>query len=169
MSNNKGMTLVELMVAMVVASIALAIVFYMWNTINKHVAVSRYKTQLETETNRLGLLIVNQIRRSPSIIQWNSNRIKMVHHNGSDTLDYYFNESGLLLNGNKVNLLVPYASVSGFEFRDSNEIAGILDGALFLVFTLSLVGRERDTATVHHAIHIAQSLTKNDGSDFTGF
>jgi prepilin-type N-terminal cleavage/methylation domain-containing protein len=163
------MTLIELMVAMVVASIALAIVFYMWNTINHHVAVSRYKTQLETEVNRLGLLIVNQIRRSPSIIQWNNNRIQMVHHNGSDTLDYYFDESGLLLNGNKVNLLVPQTRVSGFELSDSNEISGIQDRSLFLVFTLTLVGREKDTAMVHHAIHIAQSVTKNEGTDFSGF
>jgi len=163
------MTLVELMVAMVVASIALAIVFYMWNTINRHVAVSSYKTQLETEANRVGLLIVNQIRRSPSIIQWNNHRIQMVHHNGSDTLDYYFNESSLLLNGKKVSLLVHDANVLGFELSDSNEIAGIQGRSLFLVFTLSLVGRDEDTATVHHAIHIAQSVSKNDGSDFSGF
>ncbi len=47
-NSNKGMTLVELMVAMIVASIALVIIFYMWNTINRHVAISKYKTQLET-------------------------------------------------------------------------------------------------------------------------
>jgi hypothetical protein len=163
------MTLVELMVAMVVASIALAIVFYMWNTINRHVAVSRYKTQLETETNRLGSLIVNQIRRSPSIIQWNNHRIQMVHHNGSDTLDYYFDESGLLVNGSNVKLLVADSRVSNFELSDSNEISGIQDRSLFLVFTLSLVGREKDTATVHHAIHITQSVTNNEETDFSGF
>lgn len=168
-NSNKGMTLVELMVAMIVASIALVIIFYMWNTINRHVAVSRYKTQLETEANRLGLLIVNQIRKSPSIIQWSSHRIAMVHHNGSDTLDYYFNDSDLLLNGNKVNLLVSDTRVSVFGFSDSNEIAGTQGTSLFLVFTLSLIGREKDTATVHHTIHIAQSVMKDDETDFFGF
>ena len=93
----------------------------------------------------------------------------MVHHNGSDTLDYYFNESDLLLNGTKVNLLVPETRVSGFEFSDSNEIAGIQGTSLFLVFTLSLIGREKDTATVHHTMHIAQSVMKNDETDFLGF
>jgi hypothetical protein len=163
------MTIVELMVAMVVASIALVIVFYMWNSINNHVAVSRYKTQLEKETDRLGLLIVNQIRRSPSIIQWNNHRIQMVHQNGTDTIDYYFNESGLLFNGRTMMPIVPNTRVSDFELSDSNEISGIADRSLFLVFTLSLVGKEKDTATVHHAIHISQTVNKNEESDFSGF
>lgn len=168
-SCNKGVTLIELTIAMVVASIAFTIVFYMWNTINSHVAVSKYKTQLETETNRIGLQLVNQIRRSPSIIQWNNHRIKMVHYNGADTLDYYFDESGLLINDSSVTILLPDARVSDFELRDSNEISGIQGRSLFLVVTLSLVGRGKDTATVHHVIHIGQSVVKSGVSDFSGF
>ena len=111
------MTLVELLVAMVVGSIVLFGVFYSWTTINAYVAKSKYKTELESETNRIGSLVASRIRKSPQILDWSENRVQMISPIGADTLDYYFNQNDLLLNGQPVQILVRDAKVKVFTLK----------------------------------------------------
>ena len=168
--NESGMTLIELMIAMLVASIMLTTVFFMWNYINMHIGKSKYHTQLETETSRIGSLIASQIRKSQSILEWSDNRILMLNGNGSDTLDYYYSENELLLNGTKLSILVNNARVTVFELKDLNDHLDGLNGSLMLELTLSIVGRETDSVTVRHIVQVSQSVNKSSGSGtFMGF
>jgi prepilin-type N-terminal cleavage/methylation domain-containing protein len=164
-----GMTLVELLVAMVVGSIVLFGVFYSWTTINTYVAKSKYKTELESETNRIGSLVASRIRKSPQILEWSENRVQMISPAGADTLDYYFNQNDLLLNGQPVQILVHDAKVKVFALNNLNEVLSNSDNSLLLDFIFTIEGRESDSATVHYTIQLSQTSKKNEGSGAWGF
>jgi|GEM_PF-2321179 len=170
LSGMSGMTLIELMIAMLVASIVLYTVIYTWNNINLHVARSKFRTQLETETNRIGIQIVSQIRRSQSILEWDDHHIRFLNAAGTDTIDYYYDGMNLLLNGKSVTILLSKSNVSNFEFKNLNEQAGNGDNSILLNLTLTITGMNNDSATVNHTVQISQKVNKSSGfGDSWGF
>jgi hypothetical protein len=164
------MTLLELIIAMIVASIVLYTVIYTWNNINLHVAKSKFRTELETETNRIGSQIISHIRKSQSILEWNDHRILLLSSSGCDTLDYCYNGSELLLNGKPITILIHKSKVSNFELKNLNEQITENEGSLLLNFTLTIVGMDTDSATVNRTVQISQRVNKSDESgNFLGF
>jgi hypothetical protein len=163
------MTIVELLVAMVVGSLVLFGVFYSWTTINGYVAKSKYKTELENETNRIGSLVASRIRKSPQILQWSENRVQMVSPVGADTLDYYFNQNDLLLNGQPVQILVRDAKVKEFALKDLNDVLSGSENSILLDFKFTITGRESDSATIHYTIQLSGAVKKNEDSGAWGF
>ena len=164
-----GMTLIELIIAMTVASIALIGVFFTWNYINTHIFNSEHRTQVETETDRIGSMVASQIRKSPQIIEWNESRIELINPNGSDTSIYYFNQGNLLLNGDTVKVLAPDAKVKVFKIKDLNENQGGDEKSMLLDLTLSIESRGRDSATSHHTIQLTQNSPKSTTENKWGF
>lgn len=154
---------------MVVGSIVLFGVFYCWTNINGYIAKSKYKTELESETNRIGSLVASRIRKSPQILEWSENRIQMLSPVGSDTLDYYFNQNDLLLNGQPVPLLVHDANVKEFTLKNLNEISNTSEKSMLLDFTLTITGRESDSATIHYTIGLSGTVRATEGSGDWGF
>jgi prepilin-type N-terminal cleavage/methylation domain-containing protein len=168
-SAQSGITLVELLVAMVVGSIVLFGVFYSWTTINSYVAKSRYRTELESETNRIGTLVASQMRKSPQILDWSEHRVQMISPVGADTLDYYFNQDDLLLNGQAVQILVRDAKVKMFTLNNLNEALNGSENSLLLDLVFTIEGRS-DSATVHYTIQLSQSTKINgESKDVWGF
>jgi prepilin-type N-terminal cleavage/methylation domain-containing protein len=168
-SNQTGLTLIELTVAMVVSSILLFTVFYTWNHIDKYINKSKHSTMLEKETERLGSMIASQIRRSSEIILWDENRIDMLNPNGSDTLSYYFNKENLLLNNDTVRVLVPDAKVKQFKLIDLDETQGKDKKSMLLDLTLSIESRVGDSASSHHTIQLSQTPPQNSTGNNWGF
>ena len=163
-SDQSGMTLIELLVAMVVGSIVLFAVFYTWNHINAHIGKSKYKTELENETTRIGSLVASRIRKSPQILEWSENRIQMLNSIGADTFDYYFNQEDLLFNGQPVQILAGGAKVNEFSLKNLNEVSISSENSLLLELSLTIIGRENDSATVHYTMQLSQIIQKNNGS-----
>ncbi len=166
----RGMTIVELMVAIVVSSLVLFTVFYTWNHINAHIAKSKNRTQLEKETDRIGSQIIAQIRKSSEIISWNDSRIEFINQNGTDTIVYYYTQENLLRNGDTVRTLIPDAKIMNFRLADMNEIQSENKKSTLLDLTITIKNRASDTATTHYNVQINQDSRKSNGSEnYWGF
>jgi prepilin-type N-terminal cleavage/methylation domain-containing protein len=166
----RGMTIVELMVAIVVSSLVLFTVFYTWNHINAHIAKSKNRTQLEKETDRIGSQIIAQIRKSSEIISWNDSRIEFVNQNGTDTIIYYYTQENLLRNGDTVKTLIPDAKIKDFHLKNMNELQSENEKSTLLNLTLTIMNRASDTATTNYNVQINQNSKKsNSGENNWGF
>lgn len=156
-SNQAGLTLIELTIAMVASSILLFTIFYTWGYIDKYTNKSKHRTMIEKETERIGSTIASQIRRSTEIIFWDENRIEMVNPNGSDTLAYYFDHEKLLLNNDTVRVLVNDAKVKQFKLMDIDYNEGKEKKSMLLDLTLSVESKGGDSASSHHIIQLSQT------------
>lgn len=169
-TSEKGTTIVELLTAMVVASIAVYILLYMWNNINLHVADSKYRTELELETTRIGDQIALQMQKSRNILEWDDHRILMLNAAGTDTIHYNYYRDTLFLNGKPLGILVKRTRVAVFELKNLNDYVYENSDALLLNLTLTIVGREKDSLTVNRKVQISQKVPKNSGGEkFWGF
>lgn len=96
--NNRGVTFIEIVVAMVVSATIISLAFGFWGRLNKHVFLGNKENIHQAEAMNLGSLISSQLRKSSAVLAWHDHGITFVEFKSGDTLVYEFYENRLMLN-----------------------------------------------------------------------
>jgi prepilin-type N-terminal cleavage/methylation domain-containing protein len=110
-----GVTLIELVVAMVIAGIVISLTLASWTFISKHTTLGQHKTEFLSQTEQTASLIVNSIRRSEQVISFDKNAISFIAGIGGDTVTYAFDGDTLRKNGAPVQFVTEGARVVRFS------------------------------------------------------
>jgi hypothetical protein len=149
----KGVTLIELMIALGMTATLTTTVFYFWNHINRHTIVYINKAQFSTETNRIITSIVSQVRSAKQIISYDYNMIHFVSKN-NDTLQYRYDGDSLYRNERGLTITSKNARISQFEIKDLNEGNSTEARYAYLEFTLTMISGKNDTSTYSLSINV---------------
>lgn len=159
-SHQRGITLVELTIAVAIATIVIMIVFYAWNSLNKHMGSSKHRTQIETEANRIGDMVSSHIRRSSAVLAWDESSISLINPNGTDTFNYYYRADTLYRNGTSLPVLVNDAKISSFTINNQNANLPGNENSLLLDISLTLSSPSGDSASAHFTVQLSGPTQK---------
>ncbi len=98
MMNNRGVTFIELVVAMVVGATIISLAFGFWGSLNKQVFSGQKQNIHQAELINLAGKLTSQLRRSPAVLAWHDHGITFIEYKTEDTLVYEFYENTLNLN-----------------------------------------------------------------------
>jgi prepilin-type N-terminal cleavage/methylation domain-containing protein len=115
--SNKGFTILELIIAISMASIVITGVFFTWNGINRHIAAQKRKAELSYEINWASQQIISQIKRS-RVVYWNEHEIML--ETEKDSVLYKF-DSELLKNKNPFQLAFKGIKITEFAFKETES------------------------------------------------
>jgi type II secretory pathway component PulJ len=136
----RGVTLIELVVAMGMSALVVVAVFIGWREMGTRIAHGTRHGIVESEAARLGQTIFDELRRSPKVLAWDDHQVRFVHAIRSDTVTYLFDGRALLRNQKPVQLQPTGTTVTGFRLaKESGEIVvGV--SQILLTFTLQVEG-----------------------------
>lgn len=163
--SDKGFTILELIVAISMASILISIVYFTWNYMEKHISVQKRKAELSFEINWVSQQILSQIKRS-NVLSWDDNDI--VLETEKDSIRYSFNTE-LLKNGNPFKLVYKGISLTGFHIEEVNK-NNLEDNYTLLKMNISAKNVFNDTAGTSMIFEIkrpnGRDLQQNDKWNF---
>jgi type II secretory pathway pseudopilin PulG len=133
-----GITLVELMVAVVLSGIVISAVFMSWSYLNSHIAIQKRKGFIGEETKRLAHMVAMHTRRSPHVLNWNKNSITVLNPDTKDTLRYTYRDEELLLNDNPLQIRIPNTHVSSFTLSSVDQ-GNIIHATRHLLLEIEVV------------------------------
>jgi len=116
-----GVTFLELVIAMVVASILVTTLFMTWNQMNRHIIVQKRRGVLQSATNSFSQTITSKIGRSQSVLEITDSRISFVNPDSADTITYSFDGVAFMRNDSLYQPPVAGTHVSAFRIRTENE------------------------------------------------
>lgn len=134
--NRRGVTIIELVVAMVVGATIISLMFGFWGGLNKHVFGGQKQNINQALLMNLSGKITTQLRKSPSVLAWHEHGITLIEYKTGDTLVYEFYENTLNLNdsiqvGPKEPLFVS-------DFSITSPIDELKEGKAFLAINTSI-------------------------------
>jgi prepilin-type N-terminal cleavage/methylation domain-containing protein len=151
--SKKGVTLIELIVALAMAATLTISVYYFWNNINRHTTTYTDKALFSRDANRIITSIIKQLRSATEIISFDYNTIKFISKNG-DTLAYRYDGDSLYLNESSISILSRNARISQFEIKDLNESVSSEARLAYLEFTFSMISGNNDTAAYTLSVNV---------------
>lgn len=157
----KGVTVLELTVAVVLTSILVSIVYYTWNQINLHTTVQKRKAALHTECIRISRQITDRLRGARKVLKWDTDDISFVGASGSDTCSIAFRVPSLSVDDAPVRPQLPKTEMSLFSIENLNA----RDQTIPYLFrmTFQLVNSHGDTANAATSLMIRRSeLSESD-------
>lgn len=153
--------LIELIVAVSMAAVAITVVYFSWNFITVHTSKRTRYALLQSETNRIAHSIVSQIRRTPELIHWDEHQVVFIGPQNSDTIHYSYDGTGLVQNGRPLPIVTNGARIVEFKLRDSSE--GTDDSKhLFLELSLVMVCDQSDTSRIILAVKTRKPADDSD-------
>lgn len=138
-SNQWGVTLLELMIALSLTAIVITTVYFTWNYLNRHVALQKRRSTLQIETNRFMQVVTSKIRRSEAVFEINDHRISFADPDSTDTIIYSFDGTKLTRNDSLFNPAFPQMFVSDFTIHpdQATQILGARSTLLNVTIALS--------------------------------
>jgi hypothetical protein len=152
-TTKKGVTLIELTVALAMTATLAISVYYFWNHINSHTITYTDKALFSKEANRVITSIVTQIRSATEVISFDYNTINFISKNG-DTLAYRYDGDSLFLNDSSITIISRNARISQFEIKDLNESVSSEARFAYLEFTFSMISGKNDTVTYTLSVNV---------------
>lgn len=134
MISRKGVTLLELIVALSMTSVVLGMIFFSWNYINKHIAVQKTRTEMNNGLNMLSQGIISGIKRSRGIIGVNEHEIELL--SDDDTVIYKFDNDRILINDQPLSVSDPRMKVKEFAIKTLNNDPSAVEALLQISITV---------------------------------
>lgn len=92
----RGITLVELMVTLVLTTIFIAIVMNYWTDIARHVFRQQQRTTVRQAADRVAMALSAELRKSPGVVGLPWDGIAYISGATGDTIAYRMDEEGVL-------------------------------------------------------------------------
>jgi prepilin-type N-terminal cleavage/methylation domain-containing protein len=112
-----GVTLLELIVAMFIASIVISLALTSWTFISRHTTLGKHKSEFHSQAEQTASRIVNAIRTSESVLFFDNNSILFIAGRGVDTISFTFDGDTLRENGDAVRFVTEGAKVVRFSIE----------------------------------------------------
>jgi len=124
--HNRGFTLVELVIAIVMTALVVTSALYAWQSVAKHTTNERRKSILESELDAYARALVMQIRQSPRVLGYDENSISFVSAATGNACEYRFTNDTLYQDGIPVALAAQAARLNQFLVRpgDDSQLSG---------------------------------------------
>ena len=159
-NTDRGLTLIELIIALSLAATLIASVYYFWTFLNRHTYTHTQNAQLTVESHRIVNTLLTHLQRASTILSFDISSIQFVTSRG-DTLHYSFDGDSLRINEIPLLIINKGTAVAEFKIADMNE-NDIREAQHTLIeITLSLHNHLKDTATVVRSVRISKPL-QND-------
>ena len=112
-----GLTLIELVVALVISGIVISLAMFSWTFISRHTTLQKRKSAFYAQTEQAAALIANDIRTSPHVLLFDDKAITLVARNNGDTLTYRLDGDTLRKNDAAVRYFSEGATVARFSIE----------------------------------------------------
>ncbi|MBD3344590.1 MAG: prepilin-type N-terminal cleavage/methylation domain-containing protein [Chitinivibrionales bacterium] len=132
----RGVTLLELMVAIAVSGLIVTIVYTSWAFISRHTASNKKQTQFRVETENAARRILSQIRRSSRVLYFDETSVAFITPSSGDTGRYVYDGETLLYNGDSLSFLSADIFVTDFlvEKEEEDDLTATSDILLKVYF-----------------------------------
>jgi type II secretory pathway pseudopilin PulG len=112
---SRGVTLIELMIAIAGSALVIGAAMYAWSRINTHIARNQRNALLHREAAMITDRIASQLQRTPRVLSWHYYGITYVNPAGGDTIAYEYYGDELLRNDTALSLISGTTRITGFE------------------------------------------------------
>jgi prepilin-type N-terminal cleavage/methylation domain-containing protein len=120
----RGVTLVELVVALSIAGIVTGLVLFSWSFVSRHTTQQKRKALLYSQTENLIGSIVNEVRASSQIVSYGDDSIVFISSKSNDTVSYSRTADTLYRKGAAVHLVSQCSKVVRFSIEIDEEASG---------------------------------------------
>ena len=161
-----GLTLVEMTVAVISASILITVVFATWNHITTTTEIRKRRTVLHSECGRIVDLVTGSIQKAEAVLRYDRNSIRLLAADESDTVVFSLDGTRILRNDVPLSILLPRVTVAEFSFENRNDET---EGQPYLfLFRCTLVANNNDTASLQATVmgRRPRDNTTSAGNDF---
>jgi type II secretory pathway pseudopilin PulG len=117
-------TMLELIVAIFVSAIAVAMIMRTWTGLSQHIYRNERRAHVRVSADRISEALASELRKAHTVLAWNSGEIAFEAASG-DTVRYTHDGATLLRNETPVYVSSPGGYVSEFEVSRSRD-AGYL-------------------------------------------
>lgn len=146
--NRQGFTLLEVLVAMSISAMVVALAFGSWAAISRHTNRLERARLLDTEARRIAVGIGNEARRSPCVLVAGPDQIRLVSAITFDTVAYSTDGSQILRNDVPVVIRSPHSRVTAFSVENLSALRLGVGECRLLKITLSLEDDFQNRASV---------------------
>ncbi len=168
--SRRGTTIIDLIVAIVLTSIVVTIIFALWSNFDRHVVLQRRKSILHAEVRQILKSITSQVRRSPEVLAWHSTGITYVSPNNGDTIVYEYYTDELIKNDVLVTLISQAAYIYDFSIDEIDVSGSDEDPELTLLsISLSMADDFTNHVTVNSLVAVKVIGEQVEGEELTGW
>ncbi len=161
---NRGVTLIELMVALAMTAIMVSIIFAVWGNFGRHVIRQRRKSVLHAETRVVLESITSQLRRSPAVLAWHTSGITYVSPTKNDTIVYEFYADELLKNDAPVTLISQDAYITNFSVGEP-EVSGEEKELTLLSVAITITDEFNNQISINSQVAVKIPGEDEEGED----
>jgi prepilin-type N-terminal cleavage/methylation domain-containing protein len=136
--NRKGFTLLELMVAIAVSGLVVALAFGAWIAVTHHTERLDRSRMLDVEARRLAVSMANELRRTPAVVRLEPQAVGYVSKISFDTVVYSTDGAGLLRNNEPVQIRSTQSRVCELTVEDLSRNGMAVYGNHLIRITLCL-------------------------------
>lgn len=116
--NERGITMIELFVALSLSAIVVSLAFYSWNSISAHISNQRALALFQDEFFHYSRSVATQLRCSAGITDWSSSHIRFLPAHGDCTLVFQCNERGFTRSDTPVIFPLSKGNVIKLDIQD---------------------------------------------------
>jgi prepilin-type N-terminal cleavage/methylation domain-containing protein len=159
-ANARGVTLVELIVALVISGIVISLAMFSWTYLSRHTTLTKRKHLFYSQTELTAAIIANDVRRSPQIILFTENAVSYIDGRSGDTVVYKFDGDTLRKNDTAVQFVSEGAKVIKFSVEKDEASSGAKPGYLnqsqdiVLLITLGMQDRAGTTSEIPNKVKV---------------
>ncbi len=165
LSNQRGITLVELLVASITSAIVVGTLFFAWRNLSTHTIKGRQSATFQMETTSFAKRIAKQIAHSSNIYFWDGTTVSFASPKGSDTITYSW--EGDRLTRNKEDVAFATATIRVTEFslsRKGDPLTSAAEGLLSLHVAFDDERGNKNTVDLDIAVRLPEKGDRNFGS-----
>jgi prepilin-type N-terminal cleavage/methylation domain-containing protein len=160
--DRNGYSLMELVIAMALASIVISNVYFFWRYMDRHISVHSENASLQKETDRLIHQITSAVRKASSILYYDYKSITLLGETDEDTISYSFSQDTLYKNKVPLTILTRKAYVKNFEIKNLSDDPNNASAFILLEFNLTLRNQSGYESEAKLVVKIKQPVQQSD-------
>lgn len=161
---NFGITLVELIVAIVVSGLIVTVAYSSWIFLSRHTSEKKRQTQFRLETENIARSIISKIRRSSKVLYYDESSIVFLAPESKDTVRYSFNEEYLFYNEDTITYLSP--GIRCVNFKVEQEEEDELTATENVLFNLHFHFENSDSSVSKMDLTVHTKYFQEEGDEF---
>jgi len=134
---SRGVTLVELVVALSISGIVISLVMFSWTFVARHTETQKRKAQFHAQSELVASIVANDVRRASQVISFNENSITLVAPTG-DTVSYCLRNDSLIKNDSIPQPISDNAKVTKFSVEAEGQASTTSSGAQNAMLDITL-------------------------------
>lgn len=163
-ANKRGVTLIEMTVAVILTSIVITIVYASWNRLLFFTSVHKRRNSLQTESSRISDLLITKLHKAETVIRWSSDDILFTVTDPVDTLHYAYNGTSLQCNDEPVQLLLPSTAIDRFSIENINSNDS--ESPYLFKISIRFITKQGDTTSTEATVLVNKPYGERHGNDF---